>query len=160
MEQKKKYKGIINIEIIDSLTQEVNYMAPIEMHTYAISEDVAKRNMLYHLGKETLHVQGVCEGVFRKDTGTLYKVEIEVSEEVEEKQSGRGKDKKPRHRRTNEEIRKAQLCKRQLYLEPRLSKALDMKLNLLGVTEEKYISDMLSKDLEDILEIINKYEEV
>lgn len=102
---KEKYKAIIKRYFSDETTGESGEVenSDIERYTYAPSIEKAENNIRYHLkqddGIDLDYTYG--QGSY----STWYAIDkIALEKEFETKRKGRGKDKKPRHRRTKEEL--------------------------------------------------------
>lgn len=102
---KEKYKAIIKRYFSDETTGESGEVenSDMERYTYATSLEKAENNIRYHLKKDDGIDLDYTYG--QGNYSTWYGIDkIALEKEFETKRKGRGKDKKPRHRRTKEEL--------------------------------------------------------
>ena len=159
---KEKYKAIIE-NIVES-KKGSKVLDTLVRYTYATNVTEAQRNIIYHLQNDDKIYLGIDK--FNSTPNEIYRWEIaridleRNYEQLELKVSGRGKDTKPRHRRTKAEIQNdREYTKIEIEIRKDTYDTLKTYLQALNTNEKKFFNEIIEKELkgkEEALKELNK----
>ena len=147
---KEKYKAII--ENIEESKKGSKVLESLIRYTYANNVTEAQRNIIYHLQNDDQIYLGIdkynstTEKIIRWE---ITRIDLERNyEQLELKVSGRGQDKKPRHRRTKAEIeRERDYTILEVEVKKDIIPTLESYLKVTNLSEKEYFNQLIEKDL-------------
>ena len=159
---KEKYKAII--EKIEETQKGSKVLERLVRYTVANNVLEANRNIVYHLNNDDKIYPGVDKNNSTMDRiirWEISRIDLERNyEQLELKVSGRGKDTKPRHRRTKAEIQNdREYTKVEVEIRKDTYDTLKAYLQALNTNEKEFFNEIIEKELkgkEEALKELNK----
>lgn len=159
---KEKYKAII--EKIEETQKGNKVLERLVRYTVANNVLEANRNIVYHLNNDDKIYPGVDKNNSTMDRiirWEIARIDLERNyEQLELKVSGRGKDTKPRHRRTKAEIQNdREYTKIEIEIRKDTYDTLKTYLQALNTNEKEFFNEIIEKELkgkEEALKELNK----
>lgn len=159
---KEKYKAII--EKIEETQKGSKVLERLVRYTVANNVLEANRNIVYHLNNDDKIYPGVDKNNSTMDKvirWEISRIDLERNyEQLELKVSGRGKDIKPRHRRTKAEIQNdREYTKIEIEIRKDTYDSLKTYLQALNTNEKEFFNEIIEKELkgkEEALKELNK----
>lgn len=159
---KEKYKAII--EKIEETQKGSKVLERLVRYTVANNVLEANRNIVYHLNNDDKIYPGVDKNNSTMDKiirWEISRIDLERNyEQLELKVSGRGKDKKPRYRRTKAEIQNdREYTKIEIEIRKDTYDTLKTYLQALNSNEKEFFNEIIEKELkgkEEALKELNK----
>lgn len=114
----------------------------------------AQKNIIYHLQNDDRIYLGIVKNESTTDRVVRWemtRIDLERNyEQLELKVSGRGQDKKPRHRRTKAEIERERDYKAlEVEVKKDIIPTLESYLKVANLSEKEYFNQLIEKDLKD-----------
>lgn len=159
---KEKYKAII--EKIEETQKGSKVLERLVRYTVANNVLEANRNIVYHLNNDDKIYPGVDKNNSTMDRiirWEISRIDLERNyEQLELKVSGRGKDTKPRHRRTKAEIQNdREYTKIEIEIRKDTYDTLKTYLQALNSNGKEFFNEIIEKELkgkEEALKELNK----
>ena len=159
---KEKYKAII--EKIEETQKGSKVLERLVRYTVANNVLEANRNIVYRLNNDDKIYPGVDKNNSTMDKvirWEISRIDLERNyEQLELKVSGRGKDTKPRHRRTKAEIQNdREYTKIEIEIRKDTYDSLKTYLQALNTNEKEFFNEIIEKELkgkEEALKELNK----
>lgn len=147
---KEKYKAII--EKIENSNKGEKVLERLVRYTCANNVTEAQRNIIYHLQNDDKIYLGVDKNLSNSDKAIVWELNrLDLERNFEETGVGkRGKDTKPRKRRTKAEIENdRQYTKIEIEIKRDSLNTLETYLKAVNLNEKDYFNEIVEKDLKD-----------
>lgn len=148
---KELYKAII--EKIEESKDGEKVLMSIVRYSRANGVLEAQKNIIYHLQNDERIYLGIVKNESTTDKVVRWemtRIDLERNYELELKTSGRGQDKKPRHRRTKAEIeRERDYRVLEVEVKKDIIPTLESYLKVANLSEKEYFNQLIEKDLKD-----------
>lgn len=149
---KEKYKAII--EKIENSNSGEKVLESLVRYSCANGVLEAQKNIIYHLQNDDRIYLGIVKNESTIDKVVRWemtRIDLERNyEQLEFKVSGRGKDKKPRYRRTKAEIENDRdYTKIEVEIKKGIISTLESYLKVANLNEKEYFNQLIEKDLKD-----------
>lgn len=160
---KEKYKAII--EKIEETQKGSKVLERLVRYTVANNVLEANRNIVYHLNNDDKIYPGVDKNNSAMDRiirWEISRIDLERNyEQLELKVSGRGKDTKPRHRRTKAEIQNdREYTKIEVEIRKDTYDSLKTYLQALNTNEKEFFNEIIEKELKGKEEALKEFNKI
>lgn len=160
---KEKYKAII--EKIEETQKGSKVLERLVRYTVANNVLEANRNIVYHLNNDDKIYPGVDKNNSTMDRiirWEISRIDLERNyEQLELKVSGRGKDTKPRHRRTKAEIQNdREYTKIEVEIRKDIYDSLKTYLQALNTNEKEFFNEIIEKELKGKEEALKEFNKI
>lgn len=160
---KEKYKAII--EKIEETQKGSKVLERLVRYTVANNVLEANRNIVYHLNNDDKIYPGVDKNNSTMDKvirWEISRIDLERNyEQLELKVSGRGKDIKPRHRRTKAEIQNdREYTKIEIEIRKDTYDSLKTYLQALNTNEKEFFNEIIEKELKGKEEALKEFNKI
>lgn len=160
---KEKYKAII--EKIEETQKGSKVLERLVRYTVANNVLEANRNIVYHLNNDDNIYPGIDNNnstIDRIIHWEISRIDLERNyEQLELKVSGRGKDIKPRHRRTKAEIQNdREYTKIEVEIRKDTYDSLKTYLQALNTNEKEFFNEIIEKELKGKEEALKEFNKI
>lgn len=160
---KEKYKAII--EKIEETQKGSKVLESLVRYTVAANVSEAQRNIVYHLQNDDRIYLGIDKNNSTTDKiirWEIARIDLERNyEQLELKVSGRGKDTKPRHRRTKAEIQNdREYTKIEIEIRKDTYDSLKTYLQALNTNEKEFFNEIIEKELKGKEEALKEFNKI
>ena len=160
---KEKFKAII--EKVEESKKGSRVIESMVRYTYATNVTDAQRNIVYHLSNDDKIYLGIDQSVSTTDKIVRWEIaRIDLERNFEQlalKVGVRGKDTKPRHRRTRAEIENDRdYTKIEFEIKKDVYNTLKTYLEAINLNEKEFLNEIIERELKGKEEALKELDEI
>lgn len=148
---KEKYKAII--QRIEESKKGERVLETLNRYTHATNVSEAQRNIIYHLQNDDRIYIGIDKNNSTTDKIVRWEItQLDLERNIEEVKTGRGKDKKPRKRRTKEEMNNVKVT---LTMDKKIYELMKIYIAVRNIPEKEFIGEAIRMYVEEGIDALD-----